>query len=185
AAPPPPAAAERPAPPPSTTAPPPAAAAGRVKGEPVTDDPLEAADMALGDLAELMLFDLQWEIRLDENNALEVELGGEDAERLVAEDGKLLRSMEHLLPRLLRAKLGHSLPCSLDCNGFRELHESSLEAFAKRVAEEVRKTQRSRLLDPMTPADRRTVHVTLANDPTVETRSEGSGFTKRVRVSPA
>ena len=41
-----------------------------------------------------------------------------------------------------------------------------------------------RLLPPMSPADRRIVHVTLMEDPSVDTMSEGDGFIKRIKIFP-
>ena len=37
----------------------------------------------------------------------------------------------------------------------------------------------------MNPADRRVIHMTLADDPGVVTESEGEGYFKRVSVRPA
>lgn len=152
--------------------------------EPETDDPLEAADQVLGDIADFLLFDLEWEIHLDEDDTISVDLDGEDSDRLIDDDGALLRAIEQLMPRLMHGKLGHVVPCSLDCAGFNSAYEKRVRSYAAQVAEEVRKTRTARLLDPMSPADRRLVHITLADDPTVETESEGHGFTKRVRVRP-
>ncbi len=152
---------------------------------PVTDDALEAADMALGDVADFLFFDMQWDIRLDEDEVVHIELGGDDSHKIIEEDGRLLRSIEHLLPRLIRSKLGQGVSCTVDCEGFKEAHEEHLRSLAVRVAEEVASSQRSKLLEPMTPADRRLIHVSLVDDPKVETESEGRGFKKRVRIVPA
>jgi predicted RNA-binding protein Jag len=36
----------------------------------------------------------------------------------------------------------------------------------------------------MNPSDRRVVHMTLADDPHVETESDGEGYFKRITVRP-
>ena len=64
----------------------------KVDIEPVTDDPLDAADLALGDLADLLLFDMEWEISGNDDQSLEIDLGGDDSHQIVAEDGRILRS---------------------------------------------------------------------------------------------
>ena len=154
----------------------------KLRPEPVTDDALEAADLALGDVADFLYYDMHWDIRLDDDEVVRIELGGEDSHKIVEEDGRLLRSIEHLMPRLIRSKLGRGVSCTVDCEGFKEAHELHLESLAKRAADEVEESQRSKLLEPMTPADRRVVHVALADHPAVETESEGRGFKKRVRI---
>lgn len=151
---------------------------------PVTDDPLEAADMALGDVADFLYYDMHWDISLDDENVVHIELGGEDSHKIVEDDGRLLRSIEHLLPRLIRSKLGRGVSCTVDCEGFKEAHEEHLRVLAVRVADEVASSGRSKLLEPMTPADRRLIHVALVDHPDVDTESEGRGFKKRVRVVP-
>lgn len=155
-----------------------------VNAEPLMADPLDAADTALGEIADFLLFDMQWEIQQEADESLSVDLGGDDREQIVANDAQVMRAIEHLLPRLIRGKAGQPFLVRVDCDGFLAEHEARMQVFAERVAEEVRRAGRSRLLDPMAPADRRLVHVALASDPTVDTESEGEGFTKRVRISP-
>lgn len=153
--------------------------------KPETDDPLEAADLALDEIAEVLYYDLQWDIHLTADEGIEVELSGDDSGRVIEDSGRVLRAIEHLLPRVVRSKLGRGISCSIDCEGFKAAHAAALETFARQVASEVASSGEGRLLEPMTPADRRVVHVTLADHPAVVTESEGGGFAKRVRVSPA
>ncbi len=40
-------------------------------------------------------------------------------------------------------------------------------------------------LDPMNPAERRIIHLSLADDDEVVTESQGRGFFKRVSIRPA
>jgi spoIIIJ-associated protein len=115
---------------------------------------------------------------------LEVELAGEDSALCSEGEGELLMTLEHLLPRLVRSASGESLPCRVDCDNFHEIREEQLRSLAQRIAEEVRRSGRSRTLEPMNPADRRVVHMTLADDPAVMTESDGDGYHKRVTIRP-
>ncbi len=116
---------------------------------------------------------------------LEIELSGSDTDRCFEEEGEVLRSIEHLLPRIIRAISGGTVPCRVDCDNFHDIREEQLRTLAQRVAAEVRKRGRYRTLEPMNPADRRVVHMTLADDPGVVTESEGEGYFKRVSIRPA
>ncbi|MBQ9368246.1 MAG: hypothetical protein IJT83_10725, partial [Victivallales bacterium] len=49
---------------------------------------------------------------------------------------------------------------------------SRLEALAKDIAKEVKKLGKARVIGPYSPAERRIIHVTLENDPEVETISD-------------
>ncbi len=116
---------------------------------------------------------------------LEVDLSGEDADWCFADDGELIQAVEHLLPRMIRSLSGEPMPVRVDCDNFHEIREERLRSLAQKVAEEVRRQGKPRILEPMNPGDRRIIHVTLADDPGVATESEGDGYFKRVMVRPA
>ena len=116
---------------------------------------------------------------------LEIDLVGTDADWCFADDGELLMAIEHLLPRIIRSLSGEGLLCRVDCDNFHEIREERLRSLAQKAADEVRQRGRSRTLVPMNPADRRIIHVTLADDPAVVTESEGEGYFKRITVRPA
>ena len=115
----------------------------------------------------------------------EIDLSGEDREFLLDRDGELLRSLNHLLPRVARGILGYGLSCRVDCDGFRDSRDEELKELAEKAAEEVRTEGEKVTLEPMNPADRRVVHLALAEDPSVVTESEGQGFLKSVSIFPA
>jgi spoIIIJ-associated protein len=116
---------------------------------------------------------------------LEVDLSGEDVDWCFADDGEFVVSVEHLLPRLIRSLSGEAPLVRVDCDNFQEIREERLRSLAQRVAEEVRRKGRPRTLEPMNPADRRIIHITLADDPGVVSESSGDGYFKRVTIRPA
>jgi predicted RNA-binding protein Jag len=116
---------------------------------------------------------------------LEIDLVGGDSDWCFADDGELLMALEHLLPRIIRSISGEAVLCRVDCDNFHEIREERLRSLAQKVADEVRQKGRPRTLVPMNPADRRIIHVTLADDPAVVTESEGDGYFKRITVRPA
>jgi spoIIIJ-associated protein len=121
---------------------------------------------------------------LQGEDRLEIDLAGGDIDWCFADDGELLLSFEHLLPRMIRTMSGQSVLCRVDCDNFHEIREERLRSLAQHAADEVRLKGRPRTLPPMNPADRRIVHMTLADDPAVATESEGDGYFKRVTVRP-
>jgi spoIIIJ-associated protein len=121
---------------------------------------------------------------LQGDDRLEIDLAGPHAALLTAEDGELLLAIEHLLPRVIRGIAGETTAVRVDCEAFQELREERLRSLAQRAASEVRQSGRSRRLQPMAPADRRIVHLTIADEPDVTSFSVGDGFMKRVGVEP-
>ena len=114
----------------------------------------------------------------------EVELSGADEALVLAEGGDLLRAIEHLVPRAMRGVAGESTLVRVNCGDFHEIHEERLRSQAQQVAAEVRRSQRPSRMEPMSPADRRIVHVTLADEPGVSTVSDGNGHYKQIVVKP-
>ncbi len=129
---------------------------------------------------------LELEARIEEGEeGLEVELTGPDQARLLEDRGRLLLSIQHLLPRGLRGVMGRSMHCRVDSQNFQELRKQELRELAERTAGEVARQGRPRTLEPMAPDERRIVHLALAEDPAVATESLGRGFFKRVKIRPA
>jgi spoIIIJ-associated protein len=145
----------------------------------------EAAAKAADLLVRLAGLDLKPRVFQGEER-LEVDLVGEDVDWCFADDGEILMAIEHLLPRMIRSLSGgETTAVRVDCDNFHEIREERLRSLAQRVAEEVRKRGKPRVLEPMNPGDRRIIHTTLADDPNVVTESEGDGYFKRIMVRPA
>ncbi len=146
-------------------------------------DATEAAEEALRRLFRLGDLDLSAEIATTEAR-LEVELSGAHEDQLFEDRGRLLLALEHLLPRMIRGLTGASVPCRVDSDNFHEVRAEQLRVLAQDAAANVRRERRMQSLEPMSPDERRIVHLTLADDPAVETESHGTGLFKRVAVRP-
>ena len=145
----------------------------------------EAAAKAANLLVRVAGLDLKPRVFQGEER-LEVDLLGDDVDWCFADDGEILMAIEHLLPRMIRfLSGGETTAVRVDCDNFHEIREERLRSLAQRVAEEVRKRGKPRVLEPMNPGDRRIIHTTLADDPNVVTESEGDGYFKRIMVRPA
>ena len=124
------------------------------------------------------------EIRRRESSSDELlfELIGDDVEPLLANQGEGLTGLEVLVGRIASKRMGLPVHPRLDAEGFRANRKGALEDLAAQSAAEVRRTRRPQLLPPLSPWERRLVHLALAEDPELETQSEGDGFLKRVEV---
>ncbi len=158
-------------PPPSPSADTPAAIVGRTRS-------------TLELVLRLAGLELVYDVRM-EGGEVRINLSGPDRELLLDDEAELLRAIEHLLQRVLARVEGESLHCHVDTDGFRESHEQELLRLALETAASVRDTRQPVRLQAMSPAERRIVHLTLADQPGVRTESEGDGYFKRVTVLPA
>lgn len=151
------------------------------EGDALDEEAWAAAEATLTELlsAAGLLVEIR---RLLSQTEMVFELIGDDVEPLLANRGEGLNGLEVLTGRIAAKKLGRPVHPRVDAEGFRAHQKESLEDLALRSAEEVKRTRRPQLLPPLPPAERRLVHLALAQDPEVETQSEGDGFLKRVAV---
>ncbi len=143
----------------------------------------EAARAGIDNLVHLAGLDLTAEV-YEGDERLEIELTGEDERRVTRKRGEVLTSLQQLLPGLVRSRTGERIFCRVDCDRFHEIREERLRDLAQRVAGKVERNQRPQVLESMPPDERRIVHITLTDDPSVSTESLGSGYFKRIRVVP-
>ncbi len=111
-----------------------------------------------------------------------VVLEGPDTDWFAGQGPELLAAFEELLRRMLRTDDGRLVPVEADCRGVREERAGELRSLAAAAAAAVRRTGRPVVLDPLPPAERRIVHLTLADAADVETESLGHGREKPVEV---
>jgi spoIIIJ-associated protein len=151
------------------------------QAEPLDEEAWAAAEATLTELLSAAGLLVEIRRRLSQTEMV-FELIGDDVEPLLANRGEGLNGLEVLTGRIAAKKLGRPVHPRVDAEGFRAHQKDSLEELALRSAEEVKRTRRPQLLPPLPPAERRLVHLALAQDPEVETQSEGDGFLKRVAV---
>lgn len=119
------------------------------------------------------------------DGAVVVDFSGDDAEMLLERRGELLDALQVILARVLPARFGTRCRVVVDSRGYRLAREHEIVEIARRTAERVRKIGAPVELSPMNPYERRLVHITLSEDPSVTTASDGDGFMKRVRILPS
>ena len=96
--------------------------------------------------------------------------------------GKNLDAIQ-LLANVYGGQINPDVKVVVDSENYRLRHEEQLIRNAFKTAEQVRRSGRSRLLDPMNPYERRLVHTALNDFGGVSTKSEGEGLYKQIRIS--
>jgi len=117
-----------------------------------------------------------------EETKLGLKIESDHSSILIGKKGKNLDALQ-LLANIYAGRLGReSTRIILDTENYRIRREESLVRLAYTVADRVRESRTSILLEPMNPFDRRLIHTTLNDIGDVETKSEGDGLYKQVRV---
>jgi spoIIIJ-associated protein len=106
------------------------------------------------------------------------------AERLFGRGGETLEAWEYLFNLALSRLSDEAAVVEFRLDGFEDPKIERIRAEARRAAATVKRTGSAYRLDPMDAPERRLVHQTLAQDPDVETVSEGEGPWRKVVVRP-
>ena len=122
------------------------------------------------------------EVRIEDETMYAV-VHGEDLGLFIGRHGATIDAVQHLAHRLV-LRNETELRVVVDAEGYRDRRARLLRDIALRAAERAQRYRQPIFLDPMVPAERRVVHMTLADHPGVSTHSVGEGDSRRVVISP-
>lgn len=161
------------------------------------DDDFELTDEELDEIADTsidVLKDIlsQFEITGAEINEYEGDegeiildiVGSDDLAILIGRRGRNLDALQLLVSTIVFKKLGYRYPVTVDVESYKHRQRQKLESLASSAASRAYKQDRDIKLRPMTPYERRLVHMALRNDDRVETFSEGIEPNRCVVVRP-
>ena len=114
---------------------------------------------------------------------INLEIDSDDSNIIIGRKGKNLDAIQ-VLANVFAGKTDTERKIIVDSEGYRVRHEEAIIKNAYRTAQQVRKTGRSRLLEPMNPYERRLVHTALSDVTGIDTKSEGEGLIKQIRIIP-
>lgn len=132
-------------------------------------------------LIELMGFPGKAAVAFREDKKLGLTIESDHSGILIGKKGKNLDAIQ-LIINVYAGQLENSKRVIVDAENYRNRHEENIIRQASRMADQVMKSKRSKLLDPMNPFERRLVHTVLNDILDVETKSEGEGLYRQVRI---
>ncbi|MCE9621088.1 MAG: Jag N-terminal domain-containing protein [Actinomycetia bacterium] len=153
-----------------------------------TVDPVQVGEEARRFVDELVAaFRLTGTTELiSDGDDLEIRVHGQELGLLVGPRGTTLQAVQDLTRVASQRRLGdHDTRLRVDVGGYRERRRAALGTFATQMADEVKASGVARVLEPMSSADRKVIHDTLATIEEISTRSEGDDPYRRVVIAPA
>ena len=115
-------------------------------------------------------------------NAFVLNIVGDDLGVLIGRRGETLRDLEYVMRLMVTQKGGKAAKIVVDVEGYRTRRERVLRELAKRMAERVEVSRQPITLEAMPPNERRIIHMTLRDHPSVMTNSIGEGDHRRVMI---
>ncbi len=155
----------------------------------LTDEDIDnIADTAINVLQDILKYFDVGEVTIDEYEGDEGELildiTGDDLAVLIGRHGKTLDALQFLVSAITVRTIGFRYPVVIDVEGYKGRQREKLESIAHSTANRAVSQNRSIKMRPMTPYERRIIHITLRDDERVETASEGEGSARHVVVMP-
>lgn len=148
----------------------------------------EIADTAIAALKDILKYFNVGEVTIDEYEGDEGELildiTGDDLAVLIGRHGKTLEALQFLISAITVRKIGFRFPVIIDVESYKNRQRQKLESLARSSANKAASQGRSVKLRPMSPYERRIIHVALREDNRVQTASEGEGANRHVVVVP-
>ena len=155
----------------------------KTSAEPIPQDEFEQKLIEfIATVIKKMGYEAKVDISYRENKKVGIRIESPSSSILIGRKGKNLDALQ-LLANIYAGILGlEDVRIILDTENYRIRREETLVRLAYTTADKVRSSHSSILLEPMNPFERRLIHTTLNDIPDVETKSEGTGVYKQVRV---
>jgi spoIIIJ-associated protein len=154
----------------------------RVKVSVLPSDPLETAKTFLNDIFKKMNLKTTMEQSKTDDAALLV-VRGADLGVLIGKHGQTLDALQYLTNLAANRDAEVRTRILLDVEDYRKRRSDTLTALALRLAEKVKRRGDRVALEPMSPQERRTIHVALQEDPRISTYSEGDEPYRKVVIT--
>ncbi|MBX3144330.1 MAG: KH domain-containing protein [Trueperaceae bacterium] len=151
----------------------------------VQGDPVERAESFLVNL--LLNFDPTYAVEVDQisEDEIHAEVFGGDPGKIIGRGGRTLAALEYITNAVVNRDDSVGVRVNVDVGGYKRRRDERLRENAFAAAARVRKGGHAVEMEPMSAAERRVVHMALADEPDVITESTGEGPDRRVVVKPA
>ena len=134
--------------------------------EELSDEELDRiADTAIAALQDILKYFNVGEVTIDEyegdDGELILDITGDDLAVLIGRHGKTLDALQFLVSAITVRTIGFRYPVVIDVEGYKSRQRQKLESIARSSANRAASQHRSVKLRPMTPYERRIIHITL------------------------
>lgn len=146
-------------------------------------DALQQAKETLEEVVRLIGAEGHVEIAHDSDGPRLV-IAGDESGVLIGRRGQTLDALEYFINRILSREEDGGVHLVVDSQDYRARRRDALIDLARRLGERARRRGKTVTLNPMSPRDRRIVHLALQGDPSLTTRSSGKGYFRKLLIIP-
>jgi spoIIIJ-associated protein len=107
------------------------------------------------------------------------------ADNAVELTSSLIEALQYLANRAVNPRAEGRKWVNLDVGGFREEGDPAVKAMAERLAATAKRIRKVLAIAPISPRERRQIHLALVGVEGVSTRSEGEGIFRQLLIIPS
>jgi spoIIIJ-associated protein len=111
-------------------------------------------------------------------------INGDGSGIFIGKHGQTLEAIQYLLNKIRLSRYRDLPHIQVDCESYRARHLESIVELANRMSEKAKKRGAPVTTNPLSPGDRRIIHMTLKKDAELTTWSKGTGTLKKVIIAP-
>jgi spoIIIJ-associated protein len=156
----------------------------REEQDPVSEETLLEVDRFLTSLVSAMGLDAVVDV-YDTSDSVVADISTPQTGLFIGQKGETIDSVQHLVNVFASKQQEHIKRVVVDSEGYRQRRVEAIQGMAHRSARRSVREGRAISLPPMTPSERRVVHIYLAENDSVETSSEGAEGDRHVVISPS
>ncbi len=144
---------------------------------------LEEIRTLVSSVLEAMGFEARIEV-YDAGGFIAADVAPDNTALFIGQKGETIDALQYLVNVSAFRERPYFKRIVLDAEGYRQRRVEAIQGMAHRTARRAVRERRTVEMPPMNSSERRVVHLYLSENPGVTTQSEGSGDSRRVKVSP-
>ncbi|HML88820.1 MAG TPA: RNA-binding cell elongation regulator Jag/EloR [Methylomusa anaerophila] len=145
-------------------------------------DPIEVAEDFLNSMFDTMGIDVSME-KVAHDDYTVINIHGDDLGVLIGKHGQTLDALQYLTNLVANRDSEERCKIVLDVEEYRKRRADTLSRLAFRLADRVKRRGDRVVLEPMSPQERKVIHMALQNDNRIVTYSEGEEPFRKVVIA--
>ncbi len=118
----------------------------------------------------------------EKDGSLWISFAGERLGAIIGRRGETLDALQYLTNLAVNRQFEEKTRIILDVEGYRKSREETLSNLARKMADKVRRTGKDVMLEPMSPHERRVIHIALQEEKGIKTFSLGEEPYRKVVI---
>lgn len=135
-------------------------------------------------LAKMTFENAEVEASKNKEDVLVFNIKTDNSSFLIGQYGVNLQALQHVVRMVCKKSFPEKVNFVLDIDSYRKDKNNSIEVMARSAADEAAQEKKDVTLRPMTPYERRIVHMELSKCTDIVTESIGEGEERRIVIKP-